>query len=360
MVIGAGQAGLSAAYHLRRRGFAPAVGRGAAERSYVVLDAGAGPGGAWRHRWRSLRMSTVNGIFDLPGLAKPPLDRDEPSAAAVPRYFAAFERAFELPILRPVTVAAVRRVTGPAGAAGGPGPAGVAGGPDSAGVAGGSEQVGSAGGGLLVETDHGSWIAQAIINATGTWTNPNRPHYPGQETFLGRQLHVAEYLSAEEFAGQQVAIVGGGVSAIQLLAEISEVTTTSWFTRREPVWLPGEFDPLTVGRRVVAMVDADVRRGLPAGSIVGYTGLAWTPYARAAAARGALLHLRNRLGGITMDGTAVAGEPRVHLIGYGPSQSTVGANRAGRDAVNAIEAYLSSLAGAVPGPAGPAGPLRHQ
>ena len=61
-----------------------------------------------------------------------------------------------------------------------------------------------------------------------------------------------------------------------------------------------------------------------------------------------------------MDGTAVAGEPRVHLIGYGPSQSTVGANRAGRDAVNAIEAYLSSLAGAVPGPAGPAGPLRHQ
>ena len=29
-------------------------------------------------------------------------------------------------------------------------------------------------------------------------------------------------------------------------------------------------------------------------------------------------------------------EPRLFLIGYGPSQSTVGANRAGRDAVRAI------------------------
>ena len=37
-----------------------------------------------------------------------------------------------------------------------------------------------------------------------------------------------------------------------------------------------------------------------------------------------------------MRGTQVAGEPRVHLIGYGTSQSTVGANRAGREAVAAI------------------------
>ena len=33
-------------------------------------------------------------------------------------------------------------------------------------------------------------------------------------------------------------------------------------------------------------------------------------------------------------------EPRLFLIGYGPSQSTVGANRAGRDAVRAIVAEL--------------------
>jgi hypothetical protein len=37
-----------------------------------------------------------------------------------------------------------------------------------------------------------------------------------------------------------------------------------------------------------------------------------------------------------MDGTQVAAEPRVHLVGYGPSSSTIGANRAGRSAVAAI------------------------
>lgn len=52
------------------------------------------------------------------------------------------------------------------------------------------------------------------------------------------------------------------------------------------------------------------------------------------------LGLINEVGGIMMDGTAVAAEPRVQLIGYGPSQSTVGANRAGRAAVTAIDRRL--------------------
>ena len=61
-VIGAGQAGLSSAYHLKQRGLAP--GRG-----FVVLDQNPQAGGAWQHRWPSLTLSTVNRIHDLPGLA---------------------------------------------------------------------------------------------------------------------------------------------------------------------------------------------------------------------------------------------------------------------------------------------------
>lgn len=360
VVIGGGQAGLSAAYHLMRRGFVSALDGSAAARqraanSFVVVDSETNAGGAWQHRWRSLRMATVNGIFDLPGFPKPPIDPGESSADAVPRYFAQFERHFELPILRPARVSLVRRAdTDPAGE-------------------------------LVVESDRGRWAARAVINATGTWQTPNRPRYPGQDTFLGRQLHVADYVSADEFAGQRVVVVGGGISAVQLLDEISRVAaSTTWVTRREPVWLDGEFEPETTGREVIARVEADVRSGKPVGSIVSYTGLARTPYARAARARGALerqpmftsieahgvrmadgrfqpadvivwatgfhasldhlapLGLRNERGGITMDRTAVAGEPRVHLIGYGPSQSTVGANRAGRDAVSAITTYLTA------------------
>lgn len=104
VVIGAGQAGLSAGFHLQQRGFASALDDPSGERTFVMLDADAAPGGAWQHRWKSLRMATVNGIFDLPGFPKPPIDDDEPSRIAVPRYFAAFEREMRLPVLRPVGV----------------------------------------------------------------------------------------------------------------------------------------------------------------------------------------------------------------------------------------------------------------
>jgi hypothetical protein len=43
-----------------------------------------------------------------------------------------------------------------------------------------------------------------------------------------------------------------------------------------------------------------------------------------------------------MDGTRVAAEERVHLVGYGPSSSTIGANRAGRAAVAGILKMLAA------------------
>jgi cation diffusion facilitator CzcD-associated flavoprotein CzcO len=363
VVIGAGQAGLSAAYHLRRRGFVePGERVQDGGRTFVVLDANPEPGGAWQHRWESLRMATVNGIFDLPGLAKPPIDPGEPSRVAVPRYFEQYEQTYGLHVRRPVRVTAVR----PAG-------------PD-----------------LVVEAEQATnqatrqagsdseWTTSFVVNATGTWTNPVLPHYPGQETFQGQQLHTRDYVDARAFAGRRVAIVGGGISAVQLLDEISQVTRTYWYTRREPVFLDRVFMPVSTGRDSIAKVTADVEAGRPTGFFVSYTGRGWTPYTVAARQRGALvrrpmftaieptgvreddgsftsvdvilwatgfraqlahlepLHLRNELGGITMHGTAVAAQPRVHLIGFGPSQSTVGANRAGREAVSAIVGQLSA------------------
>ena len=344
VVIGAGQAGLSAAYHLQRRGIPG---------GFVVLDADRAPGGAWQHRWPSLPMETVNGIFGLPGMPAPEVEAREPSRMAVPRYFAAFEQRFRLPILRPVQVRAVRRADRR---------------PD---------------GDLMVETDHGVWFTPAIVNATGTWTNPVIPDIPGRATFRGKQWHTAQYRSLGDFAGRRVAVVGGGISAIQQLEEISRVASTFWYTRRPPEFSDEPFMPETTGRRTIAKVIADTEAGHPIRSIVSYTGLFWTPYAQAAEARGALrrrpmfraivsdgvieadggltavddivwatgfrpalahldpLGLQNAEGGIAMRGTRVAAEPRVHLIGFGPSQSTVGANRAGRAAVGEVARLIS-------------------
>ncbi|MFC4396112.1 FAD-dependent oxidoreductase [Arthrobacter sedimenti] len=348
VVIGAGQAGLSAAYHLQRRGL-----------DYAVLDAEEGPGGAWRHRWKSLRMATVNGISDLPGIPKPEVDPAEPSSEFLTRYFGNYEAELGLSVRRPVKVRAVRREDdNPAGR-------------------------------LRIETSDGDWTAKALINATGTWTRPFWPIYPGQNSFRGRQLHVADYVSADEFRGQHVIVVGGGISAVGLLEEISRITITSWFTRREPVWRDAPFDA-KAGHDAVALVEERVRRGLPPQSVVSVTGLIWTPALRAAKERGALnrqpmftsiepdgvrradgsllkadvilwatgfraelehlapLHLRGPGGGIAMDGTQVAAEPRVHLVGYGPSSSTIGANRAGRAAVAAIIRLPGMAAAAEP------------
>jgi cation diffusion facilitator CzcD-associated flavoprotein CzcO len=179
-------------------------------------------------------------------------------------------------------------------------------------------------------------------------------------------------------------VVGGGISAIQLLDEISQVTTTLWVTRREPQFSTGPF-VIEAGRAAVAMVEQRVRAGLPPLSVVSVTGLPETPAIAAMRARGVLqrhpmfseitetgvrwsdgreeradvilwctgfrssldhlapLDLREEGGGIRMGGrlaTQVLRDPRVHLVGYGPSASTIGANRAGAAAAAELIATL--------------------
>ena len=67
VVIGAGQAGLSSAYHLRRTGYEPG-------RDFVVLDHSPGPGGAWQFRWPSLTYGKVHGMHALPGMELTPAE----------------------------------------------------------------------------------------------------------------------------------------------------------------------------------------------------------------------------------------------------------------------------------------------
>ncbi|MFE5165918.1 NAD(P)-binding domain-containing protein [Streptomyces sp. NPDC056697] len=354
VVIGAGQAGLSGAYHLRRAGYEPGTG-------FVVLDHAPAPGGAWQFRWPSLTYGKVHGMYDLPGmrLTSDDADPERPSSEVVPAYFARYERAFELGVVRPVHVDAVRD------------------GDD---------------GRLLVETSAGTWSARALINATGTWDRPFWPRYPGQETFRGRQLHTARYPGPEAFAGQRVIVVGGGTSGVQHLLEVAEVAAeTTWVTRRPPVFHTGPFGE-DQGRAAVALVEERVRRGLPPQSVVSVTGLPMTEAMQRARAKGVLerlpmferitpsgvawadgrhvdadvilwatgfraaidhlapLRLREPGGGITVEGTRAVRDPRVHLVGYGPSASTVGANRAGRAAVREIQELLDAPYDSRPSP----------
>ncbi|WP_182523945.1 NAD(P)-binding domain-containing protein [Nocardioides dongkuii] len=345
LVIGAGQAGLSASYHLRRRGL-----------THVVLDADAAPGGAWQHRWDSLTMHDVHGIAELPD-ADPPTDRAGRANVAVPAYFAAYEREHGLPVLRPVRVDAVTA---------------------------GEDGL------LVTRAGERTWTSRTLVNATGTWSQPFVPRYPGMDTFLGEQLHTHDYPGPEHFRGRRVVVVGGGASAVQFLGELAPVTDTLWVTRREPVWRTDDFTP-EAGRAAVALVEDRVRRGLPPASVVSVTGLALRPQEREAERRGAYrrhpmfvavepdgvrmadgsferadailwatgfrpavthlapLRLRSAAGGIALDGTTAVADRRVQLVGYGPSASTIGANRAGRAAARGVARWLSEDAPDPPG-----------
>jgi len=339
VVIGAGQAGLSASYHLQRRGI-----------GHVVLDADPEPGGAWQHRWDSLTMRDVHGIAALPDSEPPPLTGLRANRA-VPAYFAAYEREHGLPVLRPVRVDEVTE--------------------DMDGL-------------LVVRAGTRSWTTRTLVNATGTWSRPFVPRYPGAETFRGVQLHTHDYPGPDPFLGLRVVMVGGGASAVQLLGEIAPVAgDTLWVTRREPVWRTDDFTP-EVGRAAVALVEDRVRRGLPPASVVSVTGLAlreqereaerlgayerhpmfeaiepdgvrlpdgdrwpadaivWATGFRPAIGHLARLRLRSAYGGIQLDGTTSVADARVQLVGYGPSASTIGANRAGRVAARGVARWLDA------------------
>lgn len=345
-VIGAGQAGLSAAYYLQRRGLAAGTG-------FVVLDANEGPGGAWRHRWDSLTLGSAHGIHDLPSSALGTPDPREPASSVVTRYYGGYEAEFGLEVQRPVRVLKVSRT-----------------GDDT-----GDDTGEDAGDGMLrLDTDRGSWRARAVINATGTWDKPYWPHYPGQDAFRGVQLHTHDFRSAADFTGRRVLVVGGGTSAVQFLLQLNDAgAQTVWSTRRPPEFTRTPFDT-EWGRDVEHRVSERTRAGLPPLSVVAATKLPLTPQYQAGIDDGVLisrgpiaritptgavfadgsaveadvilwatgfraalnhlapLHLRESGGGIRMNGPQVKKLPQLFLVGYGESASTLGATRAGRAA----------------------------
>ena len=52
-----------------------------------------------------------------------------------------------------------------------------------------------------------------VVVASGHFSVPNAPHYPGFEKFLGRILHAHDFRDAVEFSGKDVLIIGASYSA---------------------------------------------------------------------------------------------------------------------------------------------------
>ena len=98
VVVGGGQAGLAAAWHLRRQGM-----------RFVVLEAAEQLGHTWGRRWESLRLFTPAEHDALPGRPFPAPTGTYPGKEAVAEYLRGYATAFDLPVELNARVTGLRR-----------------------------------------------------------------------------------------------------------------------------------------------------------------------------------------------------------------------------------------------------------
>jgi putative flavoprotein involved in K+ transport len=176
VVIGAGQAGLAASYHLGRRGL-----------DHVVLERGE-IGETWRReRWDSFRLNTPNTFLQLPGHE---YDGDDPSGF----------------LTRAETVAHLEDYTATVGSD----------------IRTQTEVVSvrAADGGFAVESSGGTLSARNVVVAAGSFRRPTeRPSPDGTTGVL--ELHAGEYRRPDQLPDGGVLVAGSGQSGCQIAAELN-------------------------------------------------------------------------------------------------------------------------------------------
>lgn len=185
IIIGAGQAGLSAGYHLSRRGI-----------PFVILDGDARVGDQWRARWDSLRLFSPAGWDGLPGLRFPAARFHYPSGREMGDYLEAYAARFDLPVVNGTRVDTVRPAEGSAD-------------------------------GYVVTAGERRFDAARVIVATGAHDLPRVPGFAAQLDPSIRQLHSSEYRNPSQFQEGPVLVVGVGHSGADIAYEAARTHRTS-------------------------------------------------------------------------------------------------------------------------------------
>jgi putative flavoprotein involved in K+ transport len=185
IVIGGGQAGLVAGYELKERG-----------REFVILDAHARIGDAWRSRWDSLRLFTPGRDCELPGLRFEAQRSLAPTKDQMADYLQAYAAHHNLPVRNSVRVI----------------------------------RLSKSGSRFVIETTTGDLTATNVIVATGSYGEPKVPSFADDLDPHIVQLHSSVYRNPSQLQPGGVLLVGGGNSG----ADISLDVVPS-----HPTWLAG-------------------------------------------------------------------------------------------------------------------------
>ena len=198
VVVGGSQSGLAMGYELARRGL-----------PFVILDAGARIGDAWRARYDSLTLFTPAQYNCLPGLPFPRPAGTYPTKDDVADYLALYARTFHLPVRLNSRVTALEQ--------------------DPSGT------------GHIVRTKGGTYLAAQVVVATGGY---QRPHVPSLSRDLDPevfQLHSSHYRTPGQLPRGDVLVVGAGNSGAQIAAELSRDRQVYLSAGKRPPSLPQRF-----------------------------------------------------------------------------------------------------------------------
>ncbi|WP_445441935.1 MSMEG_0569 family flavin-dependent oxidoreductase [Clavibacter sp. km1a] len=176
-VIGGGQAGLSASWHLTQRG----IGHVVLERDRIAHD--------WAdRRWDAFTLVTPNWQCVLPGF---PYDGDDPDGFMtrdqVLDWIRRYAASFDAPVIEGVLVTRLR---------------------------------GAAAGGFEVVTDQGTLLADQVVIATGGYHRPVMPAVSARVSPSVVQIHSADYRSPEALPAGGVLVVGSGQSGAQIAEDL--------------------------------------------------------------------------------------------------------------------------------------------
>jgi len=178
VIVGGGQAGLSTSFHLKHLGH-----------EHVVLEQAEQAGNAWRNdRWDSFTLVTPNWSFQLPGAH---YDGEDPDGYMpkdeIVKYFERYVETFNLPVQYGTTVTEVAPL---------------------------DEK------GYRVMTDRGTFLANQVIMATGSFQKPKIPEFSRSIPHHIKQLHSGQYRNPAQLPDGAVLVIGGAQSGLQIAEEL--------------------------------------------------------------------------------------------------------------------------------------------
>ncbi len=193
IVIGAGQAGLSAGYFLSKHNI-----------PFVILDANKRIGDSWRNRWDSLHLFTPAKFDGLAGMAFPASPNYFPTKDEMGDYLENYADHFNLPVRNGIQVDGLSRK----------------------------------GNSYCVTAGDRHFHAEHVIIAMSNYQSPKIPQFAKELNQDIVQLHSSDYRNQSQLKEGGVLVVGAGNSGAEIALESATNNHTVWLSGRDVGHIP--------------------------------------------------------------------------------------------------------------------------